>query len=159
MVRLAQAGRLASCRSKGEFIGCHSLMSRSHKTAPLIVSAGIYHGVDTRYLHHSLCGYIANIVYLCDVYNCKNILLENWAALLLLVLCATAAPRGGPHQQSKVIVYGEAGRLGHQWRIHGGCSGKDGRHAYLPHSTDHPTWNTHRTHALIGLKMLCVNLC
>ena len=45
-------------------------------------------------------------MYLCDVNNCKNILLENWAALLLLVLCATAAPRRGPRQQSKVIVYG-----------------------------------------------------
>ena len=120
-------------------------MSQSHKTAPLIVSAGIYHGVDTRYLQRNLCAYVPNIVYLCDVNNCKNILLENWAALLLLVLCATAAPRRGPRQQSKVIVYGEVGRLGPpvpvQWRLHGGCSGKDGRHAYLPHSTDHPTWS------------------
>ena len=87
-------------------------MSQSHKTAPLIVSAGIYHGVDARYLHRNLCGYVPNMVYLCDVNNCKNILLENWAALLLLVLCATAAPRRGPRQQSKVIVYGEVGMLG-----------------------------------------------
>ena len=115
-----QAGRLTSCRSKGEFIGCHSLMSQSHKTAPLIVSAGIYHGVDTRYLYHNLCRYIANMVYLCDVNNCKNILLENWAALLLLVLCATAAPRRGPRQQSEVIVYGEDGRFGHQHWTSGG---------------------------------------
>ena len=123
-------------------------MSRSHKTAPLIVSAGIYHGVDTRYLHHSLCGYIANIVYLCDVYNCKNILLENWAALLLLVLCATAAPRGGPHQQSKVIVYGEVGEdvgapvedpwrlLGQRWATRLSAT------FYRPPDMEH-TWNMH----------------
>ena len=137
-------------------------MSQSHKTAPLIVSAGIYHGVDTRYLHHSLCGYIANIVYLCDVYNCKNILLENWAALLLLVLCATAAPRGGPHQQSKVIVYGEVGRLGHQCCTSGGsmeaARAKMGD-TLICHILPTTRHGTHIQHALIGLKMLCVNLC
>ena len=132
-------------------------MSQSHKTAPLIVSAGIYHGVDTRYLHHSLCGYIANIVYLCDVYNCKNILLENWAALLLLVLCATAAPRGGPHQQSKVIVYGEVGRLGHQWRILEAARAKMGD-TLICHILPTTRHGTHIQH-MIGLKMLCVNLC
>ena len=95
-------------------------MSQSHKTAPLIVSAGIYHGVDARYLHQNMCRFVPNMVYLCDVNNCKNILLENWAALLLLVLCATAAPRRGPRQQSKVIVYGEVGRLGHQCQYSGG---------------------------------------
>ena len=93
-------------------------MSQSHKTAPLIVSAGIYHGVDARYLHQNMCRFVPNMVYLCDVNNCKNILLENWAALLLLVLCATAAPRRGPRQQSKVIVYGEVGRLG-GWDVGG----------------------------------------
>ena len=72
-----------------------------------------------RYLYHSMCRYVPNIVYLCDVDNCKNILLENWAALLLLVLCATAAPRRGPRQQSKVIVYGEVGRLEDPWRLLG----------------------------------------
>ena len=132
-------------------------MSQSHKTAPLIVSAGIYHGIDTLDIYTATCVDMSQTwcIYLCDVYNCKNILLENWAALLLLVLCATAAPRGCPSQQSKVIVYGEVGRLGpalDQSRIHGGCSGKDGRHTYLPHSTDHPTWSTHRTYALICLK-------
>ena len=82
-----------------------------------------------RYLYHNMCRYVPNIVYLCDVNNCKNILLENWAALLLLVLCATAAPRRGPRQQSKVIVYGEVGSstrpveaswrlLGQRWATH-----------------------------------------
>ena len=94
-------------------------MSQSHKTAPLIVSAGIYHGVDARYLHQNMCRFVPNMVYLCDVNNCKNILLENWAALLLLVLCATAAPRRDPRQQSKVIVYGEVGRLEDPWRLLG----------------------------------------